>query len=246
MNKLLLLDTETTGKGPQDRLLQVAYCEVILSEEGFSMGEIKQAKFKPPVPISFEAMAVHQITPEDLADAVPFEASATRTELLNLANTHVLVAHNAPFDLVMLEREGVNFRRFIDTLRVARHLVESPNHQLQFLKYSLGIYRDMAATTPNLTFTAHDAAGDVATLFFLFKHLLTNQKNAAPETINEFVKLSTEPVAIKKFTFGKHNGKSFEDVKRIDPGYITWLLNSERQKLNDRNDDLVYSLQLLG
>ena len=52
--RLIFLDTETTGIGPEDRLCQVAY---------HFGGREAESLFRPPVPISIESMAIHHITP---------------------------------------------------------------------------------------------------------------------------------------------------------------------------------------
>ena len=113
--ELIFLDTESTGIDPaKDRLCQVCY----RTEAGGTRVEY----FKPPVPISIEAMSVTHITNRMVADKPPFADSPMKAELERLLADGVLVAHNAKFDKTMLELEGLRVPRFICTLRVARHL----------------------------------------------------------------------------------------------------------------------------
>ncbi len=234
---LLFADTETTGKDEQDRLIQVAYR---LDEGALPNSEY----FKPPVPISYEAMAVHHITNEMVADKPTFGESKLKAILLENVNRAIFVAHNAPFDLKMLEKEGVKFPIWIDTLRVARHLIDSPNYSLQYLRYSLNL--KFSAITPII---AHDASGDVMVLMALFeslmgKMLIESEYKSPALAINKMVTLSSLPVLMKTLPFGKYYGKSFEEVSRIDRQYLAWLFGQEKAKDEaNRNEDLLFTLK---
>ena len=63
-NKLIFLDTETTGNElGKDRISQVCY----------QIGDtIKACYFKPPLPMSVKAMSVTHITNKMLVDKKPF------------------------------------------------------------------------------------------------------------------------------------------------------------------------------
>lgn len=236
MKKLLFLDCETTGLEKEDRLCQLAYLLRKPDAKDFQNPEV--AYFRPPVPIGFHAMATHHITNEMVADKESFAESKTKEFLSGLTDS-ILVAHNALFDLGMLEREGVKFPVFIDTLRVARHLIDSPNHTLQYLRYSLDL---------RVHGTAHDAQGDVNVLVGLFDYLLAivlKENNIShQDAIDKMVTLTNLPVLLKRFTFGKHEGRTFEEVSKIDRQYLLWLYNSEKAKMEvDQNEDMVHTLK---
>lgn len=236
MKKLLFLDTETTGLEKTDRICQLAYLLRRPDAKDFDNPELRY--FRPPVPISFEAMAVHHITNEMVEHEEAFDGSETK-KLLSELNDSVLVAHNARFDVEMLAREAVHFPVWIDTLRVARHLLDSPSHQLQYLRYSLDL---------KVIGTAHDAQGDVNVLVALFDHLLSivlRESNIShQEAIDKMVTLTNLPVLLKRFTFGKHEGKTFEEVAQHDRQYLLWLYNSERAKVEaEQNEDMLHTLK---
>lgn len=247
MKKLLFLDTETTGLQPTDRLCQLAY--KLRKADGESLDEPECCLFRPPVPISFEAMSVTHITNEMVADKESFADSATKKLLEGLSDC-VLVAHNAPFDVSMLAREGLNFPVYIDTLRVAQHLLDLPQHKLQYLRYALDL---------RVQGTAHSAQGDVNVLVALFDHLLNiimlrevrdqgnlfnEGKMTVVQAVDQMITLTNLPVLLKRFTFGKHDGKLFEDVVKSDRQYLVWLHNSEMGKLEtERNPDMVHTLK---
>lgn len=236
MKKLLFVDTETTGLEAHDRICQVAY--KLRKPDGENLNEPEVALFRPPVPISFEAMATHHITNAMVEDKESFVESGMKKTLDHLDDC-LLVAHNAPFDVEMLAREGVKFPVFIDTLRVARHLIDLLNHKLQYLRYALDL---------NVSGTAHDAQGDVNVLVGLFDHLLgllLREENIShQQAVDKMVTLTNLPVLLKRLTFGKHEGKSFKDVAKADRQYLVWLYSSEKAKLeNEQNEDMVYTLE---
>jgi DNA polymerase III epsilon subunit-like protein len=233
-NNILFLDTETTDIGPSARLIQLAY-------KNPATQEIVNEYFKPPVPISFGSMAVHHVTNEMVADKPAFVGSMQQTAINELLATHILVAHNAMFDIGILKNEGVETNNFIDTLRVARHLIENAEqHKLQYLRYFLGL---------NVEGLAHDALGDILVLEKLFEYLknliVENSGFESDEEILErMILLTKTPILLKAFSFGKYKDKTFEEVAKQDRGYLEWLLNSETQKKEfDQNEELVYTLQ---
>ncbi len=239
---ILFLDTETTGLKAEDRLIQVAYKlhkpdAIFGSKDDATPPEMKY--YLPPLPIGFDAMSVHHITNEMVAGCGRFQDSEEKKYFETLLPNTILVAHNAPFDVEMLAREGLLFVNWIDTLRVACHLIDSPSHKLQYLRYSLAL---------NVEGVAHDAAGDVNVLVCLFDYLFNLIKTTDgledQRIIDKMQTLSTMPVLLKKFNFGKHAGKLFEEVAKIDRGYLSWLYGQEMAKLEpERNHDLVYTVK---
>jgi exodeoxyribonuclease X len=231
--ELLFLDTETTDNDDKARLVQLA-CK----EPGDK--PMVDELFKPPVPISIEAMSVHHITNEMVADKPSFEASGYRERLNTLLKERILVAHNAPFDIRILENEGVKTESFIDTLRVARHVVDSPSYKLQYLRYLLRL---------NVEGKAHDAGGDVKVLEPLYVHLAARVRDRFGlvldyEVKDKMIELARTPVLLKILPFGAHKGETFEAIQKSDRSYLEWLLNSEIQRpAHDQGQDLIYTLQ---
>ena len=233
MKNLIFLDTETTGNEVgKDRLCQVCYKY---------HDTVRTAYFKPPVPVSVKAMSVTHITNKMLADKPAFMGSEMHKELKNLLRDNILVAHNARFDIAMLEAEGLTVPKFICTLRVARYFDENnliPEYGLQFLRYFLDL--EVAGVGK-----AHDAEADVHTLYSLFTRLLAKIKEKISnenEAIEKMVEISAKPVLFKKFNFGKYKDKTVEGVFRDDPRYLEWLLKT---KLEDggTDEDWIYTLQ---
>jgi DNA polymerase III epsilon subunit-like protein len=231
--KLIFLDTETTGNTKDDFLCQIAYHELGTSE---FFNEL----YKPLKPIPPEASAVTHITNKHVADKPEFKTSNDYENVKNLLESDdvVLVAHNAVFDIGMLQNEGINPKNFICTLRVARDMDESgviPKYNLQFLRYYLEL--DVEAQ-------AHDALGDIKVLEALFDRLLKKQieiYGSEEVAIQKMIEVSSHPSILRSFSFGKYMGRTIEEVAKMDRGYLEWLY--EQKKSSDQNEeDWLYTL----
>lgn len=229
----ILLDTETTDVGWNARLVQLGYK---ILETGESVNEL----FKPPHPIDIGAMAVHHITNEMVHDKPAFQDTEHKQKLQKLLDDHILVAHNANYDMTILYHEGITTRQYIDTVRVAKHVIESPRHGLQYLRYFLGL---------TIEATAHDAFGDVLILEQLFNRLrqATREKFSleSDEAVSEkMLELTQTPVLLSTIRFGKYKATPFEKIFREDPGYLEWLLGSESaKKESEQDEELLYTLK---
>jgi len=230
----IFLDTETTKLGEDARLVQLAYKD---SKTGKVVDEI----FKPPTEISFGSMAIHHITTKMVKDKQSFDGSECKTKLIEILKDNYLIAHNAPFDISILKNEGVLTSHFIDTLRVSQHLIDSEQHKLQYLRYSLNLKTE-GEITP------HDALGDILVLESLYYHLenVIKEKfglDSQEQILNQIEELTNTPILIKAFAFGKYKDKTFEEVAEADKGYLEWLVRSETSKpVTEQNENLVHTI----
>ena len=240
MAKYILFDTETTGGSEEDRIIQIGSM-IVDSKEPI---EIYDELCSCEVPIKLEAMEVHNITP-DLLENKPKFIDTNFYKRLNELNSseNYLIAHNLPFDLGMLQKEGFeNQYTLIDTLRCARHLLDnSPYHRLQYLRYSLELYKNEKeeAQKHNIEIKAHDAIGDVLVMKLLLSQLvaLTKEKFPQENTMQKLANLTKEPIFIKTFKFGKYKDRNIEEVFNEDMGYINWFM-----KNTQLDDDMKYTL----
>lgn len=233
--RILFLDTETTGGGPKDRLIQLA-----VKERGEAEPLVNEL-YKPPVPISIESMTVHHITEKMVADKPTFAASSDYKMLKGLFehDDTVAVAHNAAFDTGMLAREGIVPSQAVCTYKVARALDPGEvveRYQLQYLRYLLNL--EIAAT-------AHDAWGDVLVLEALFERLYAKmiERHGSPEAaISRMVSISKDPALFTTLRFGKHKGRKIAEVAREAPDYLEWLLAQKKQDPAGE-EDWIYTLE---
>lgn len=233
---LIFIDTETTGNNPEDRLIQVAYRT---TDKADDVNEL----YKPNLPIKIGAMAVHHITEDHIADKPTFKNSPAYQDLEQRFNQgEIFVAHNAKFDIAMIEKEGLQVPTFIDTLKIARFLdpensIES--YGLQYLRYLLGMKIDAVA---------HDAFGDILVLEQLFwrllKKIMEKENISADTAVDAMIDVSSRPLLLKYFNFGKYKNMAIEEVAKKDPGYLQWMLEQKQQSEQpDMEEDWIHSLQ---
>ena len=240
MAKYLLFDTETTGNREEDRIIQIGGM-IVHSKTDI---EVFDELCSTPQPISFEAMEVHNITPDLIEGKPPYSQTAFAAKLEEYNDPeNYLIAHNIGFDLGMIEKEGFENRyTLIDTVRCAKHLLpESPYHRLQYLRYWLGLYKEEQAEAQKLgiTIKAHDAIGDVLVMKLLLSRLVALVQEAFPgiNPMQKMAELTKTPVLIKTFKFGKYKEREIEEIAREDMGYLRWMRNNL-----DLDEDMVYSL----
>jgi DNA polymerase III epsilon subunit-like protein len=217
----IFLDTETTGTGPDDRLCQIAF----KTDKGLVVDEL----FNPGRPIAIEAMAVHHITNEMVADQPSFKDSPAHKKLETLLKDEqsILVAHNARFDLDMLRREGMQTDKAICTYKLTRYLDKEgriPQYNLQYLRYYLKLDIDAVP---------HSALGDILVLEGLFRRIRAQFEPVdEADAAAQMLKISSEPVLVARMPFGKHKGKKMD---QIPPDYLQWLLST------DLDEDLAHT-----
>ena len=254
--KIVFLDTETTGNEPsKDRLCQVCW----------AVGGVFHTEyFKPPLPISVKSMSITHITNKMVDDKPVFADSPFKKDLEAVLTDHILIAHNARFDIAMLASEGVTVPKHICTLRLARYLDPDnkiPEYGLQFLRYFLELDVEGSAAAgeyatalgfatagiPAKQISAHDAEGDVRVLAALFMRLFAKMKAADTYIDDDAVlaamcRVSETPTLFTIMPFGKHKGTRIDSIARSDPNYLKWLL---QQKLADgeQDEDWIYTLK---
>lgn len=234
MKQIIFFDTETTGNEPKkDFVCQLAY------KTG---SETFNELYKPSIPIPPEASAITHITNKMVADKEAFEGSADYKKIKELFEdkNSVVVAHNAKFDLAIIDKEGIRPTNFICTLRVARALDKDniiPQYKLQYLRYYLDI---------EIEAEAHDALGDVLVLEKLFERLLAKimkEDNCdEPTAIEKMIEISSKPSLMSMFNFGKYNGKTVAEVASLDRGYLEWML-AQKEQNPDNEEDWIHTLK---
>lgn len=226
MKPIIFFDTETTD------LVDGRLVEIALST---GVG-VASFRVRPPVPITVEAMGVHHITNEDVEKLPHFMDHGQYDEWKRQLEESICVAHNAPFDIGVMEKEGVHIKEFIDTKQVAKQLYpDMKEYKLQTLRYYLGI----TVTRPC---TPHTADCDVRVLMAVFEKLkqacMQQFELDTPESVIEkMLQLTRKPVLLKTFPLGKYFGKPFKELSPKDDGYLRWM----KEEYKDKDKDLSYT-----
>lgn len=238
--KYIILDTETTGTGDTDRVIQLGY--IVLGAKEI---EVHNEFFNSDVPISFGAMEVHGITPDMIEGKPSCQESSSFKRLSELnSDDNYMIIHNAPFDLGMLEKEGFKTQmKVIDTLRVAKHLFPDEDaHRLQYFRYKMDLYKEeqKEADALDIVVKAHDAIGDVLVLKLLLSKLKEEISNQFPgeNPVEKMVDLTNTPILVNSFRFGKYKGKTLQEVAAQDAGYLRWMLTG----MENLDEDMRYSI----
>jgi len=150
MERLIVLDTETTGIRPEDghRIIEVGAVQILNRE-------ITNTEFhkyvQPNKPVG-ESVNIHGITDKFLVNKPQFKQISD--DLLSFIKGATLVIHNAPFDLGFLNNEfkinGVSKKiedicQIIDTLELSKEQRPGTMHNLDALCRRFGI--DTSART---------------------------------------------------------------------------------------------------
>ncbi|MEE9481766.1 DNA polymerase III subunit epsilon [Methylobacterium ajmalii] len=131
----IIMDTETTGMSfSEDRVVEIGAVEIL---DLLPTGRTFHAYINPMRPVSPGAQKVHGLTNEFLKRKPTFRRVAPK--FLEFIAGAQLVAHNAPFDLGMLnaelERNGLErlTNPVVDSLALARQVKKGGRHNLDAL-----------------------------------------------------------------------------------------------------------------
>lgn len=138
-----VVDTETTGLGRLDRIIEIS---VILANKDFSALEEYSSLVNPRIPVT--AQKIHGITGSMLEHAPDF--SFLSESLCSLLEGRVFVAHNAAFDITMIEKElsilgkRSPIKKFLCTKALGKKLRTAKDLRLSSLCTKFGIVNDNA------------------------------------------------------------------------------------------------------
>lgn len=226
---LIFFDTETTGLEVNDRLCSI----------GLIYGtDVHHELINPMKKVPPGASCIHHITNEMLQDAPAF-AESISYEKLNSLNTPetILVSHNAPFDLAMLQKEGITWQgKVIDTLKCSKALMDDlDGYSLQFLRYELRLYRNEADVFKEhgVDITPHHPLSDALHAKMIYEYLLDLSDDES------LIEISRSHLLLTRLPFGKYAKKRIEQIALKDAAYLKWMLES----LMDLDEDLRYSIE---
>lgn len=237
---LAFFDLETTGVNVgADRIVEIA----ILKAMPDGSEQIKSMRINPEMPIPLHSSLIHGIYDEDIANAPTFKAVAA--ELSEFIGEADLAGYNSNrFDIpVLLEeflRSGIDFdmsdRKFVDVQNIF-HQMEQRTLRAAY-KFYCG--KDIV--------NAHSAEADITATYHVLLAQIERYKDADFEdkqgniskpVINDVDALHVftnmnKPVDFagrmvfneneeETFNFGKHKGKTVEQVFDIEPSYYAWM-----------------------
>jgi len=203
MERLIVLDTETTGIRPEEghRIIEVGAVQ-ILNREITSTEFHKYVQPNRPVG---DSVNIHGITDKFLINKPQFDKISD--DLLSFIEGATLIIHNAPFDLGFLDNElkinGVNKKiedicQIIDTLELSKKQRPGTMHNLDALCRRFGV--DTSART------RHGALLDAQILAQVYLAMTGGQSILFKE-ISDIESQISDPALIKKNMNNKDNIK---------------------------------------
>lgn len=179
LTREIILDTETTGLGNQDRIVEISMLELV---DGTKTGRRYHKFLNPEINITKKATEIHKITNEKVENCQKF--SEVCEEIIKFIGDATIIAHNSNFDMRMLNNELTRCgwekyeqNRFIDTLEIAKYLFPKEKNNQDALCQRFKIDNHNRMTTG-----IHSAIEDTAHLYLIYQELiqLLKEKNLTP------------------------------------------------------------------
>ena len=198
-NPIVFFDLETTGTNiNSDRIVEICYLKVYPNGNE----ETKTMRINPEMHIPEEASAVHGIYDEDVAECPTFKEVA-RNIANDIEGCDLAGFNSNRFDIPVLAEEFLRADVDIDMSR--RKFVDV---QVIFHKMEQRTQLDRYPELQN----------DVA---FLSDYSSFNKN------VDFAGRMVYDDKGVEVFNFGKYKGMPVADVLKRDPGYYSWILNSD-------------------
>ena len=230
---LAIFDLETTGINiTSDRIVEIAIIKVHLdgTEERYCQ------RVNPLIPIPKNISEIHGIYEEDILNEPTF-AEIAETVVAFIGESDLAGYNSNKFDIPVLAEElmrvGSSFdiskRKFVDVQNIFHKMeqrtlgaayqfyckkdIENAHNALfdaeatwEVLKAQIERYEDLANDIPFLS--EFSKAGNFNLLDFAGRLAIDENGNAI-------------------YNFGKHKGKTIQEVSVIEPGYYGWMLDAD-------------------
>ena len=228
---ICFFDLETTGINiTNDRIVEMAVLK--LNPDGTQ--EEKFWLVNPEIPIPAEAAAVHGITDEKIADAPTFKQLAAEISAF-IIHCDLAGFNSDRFDIPLLAEEMLRADFDFDLKNLKTVDVQTIFHEMEqrTLTAALKFYCEQDLTD------AHSAMADTRATFDVLQAQLNRYTDLEPnvEFLSNFTSRRKSAdlagfIIFNKegqecFSFGKHKGKTVEQVLEEEQGYFGWLMKAD-------------------
>ena len=230
-NPILFFDLETTGLSiASDRIVEISALKVMPNGDE----EIKTRRLNPGIPISAEAMAVHHISNEDVANCPTFKEVA-KSLAAWMEGCDLAGYNSTKFDIPMLVEEFLRAGIEVDFRK--RKIIDVQNifHKME-QRTLVAAYKFYCSK--DLT-TAHSAEGDTYATY----EVLQSQLERYPDLQNDMAFLADFSARTRNvdyagrfilnekdeavINFGKHKGLLLKDILLREPSYYDWMMRGD-------------------
>jgi DNA polymerase-3 subunit epsilon len=230
-NPIVFFDLETTGVNINtDSIVEICYLKVHPNGNE----ESKTLRINPEMHIPEESSAIHGIYDADVADCPTFRMVA-KNIARDIEGCDLAGFNSNRFDIPLLAEEflradvdiDMTKRKFVD-VQVIFHKMEQRTLSAAYKFYCGRTLED-----------AHTAEADTRATY----EVLMAQLDRYPELQNDMAFLAEissynrnvdfagrmvyDDKGVEVFNFGKYKGESVSEVLKRDPGYYSWILNSD-------------------
>ncbi|KPQ18834.1 MAG: DNA polymerase III subunit epsilon [Algoriphagus marincola HL-49] len=242
-NPIVFFDLEATGTNVgTDRIVEISLVKLFPDDQK----EIYTQRVHPTIPIPLESSLIHGIYDADVKDKPYFKDIAKDVQQFiggaDLAGFNVL-KYDIPLLVEEFLRSGIDFdldkRNLLDAQKIF-HLMEKRNLSAAYKFYC-------GKTLEN----AHSAEADTLATLEVFRSqvvryageevedlqgnklgIFENDMKKIHDLVNEkMVDLAGRFIfnseGIEIFNFGKHKGKTVEQVLKEEPGYYDWMMRGD-------------------
>jgi len=228
---IAFFDLETTGINvASDRIVELSIVKV--HPDGSK--DIKTKRINPTIPIPSVTSAIHGIKDEDVKDSTTFKDVAHELNIF-LQNCDLAGYNSNKFDIPLLAEEflrsGVEFdlagRKFIDV----QNIFHKKEQRTLSAAYKFYCQKEMI--------NAHNAEADILATVEILEAQLDKYPDLKNDTtfLHDFSRQSSNAdlagriiynkEGIEVFNFGKHTGKSVEEIFKKEPSYYKWMMSGD-------------------
>lgn len=215
------IDFEATEASDEAQATELGLCPIAFSETGILNPLLQPltVRCKPERPITFGAMSVTGICPEDVEsetghkDVVP--------QYMPVGPAYV-IGHNVDFDIQVAANSGVDTSEYkaICTLAIAKSLYPDVEHSLGALLYRFD-YAEARQHAQN----AHSAAFDVR---FCVRLLRMFCRELGVKDMQTLYEVSEQARIPKVMPMGKFKGTVINELNKtqLERGYLFWIIGN--------------------
>ena len=165
IGRTIIIDTETTGIGEDDEILQLS---IIDENENTLYNEYFKPRYKTSWP---RAEAVNHISPEMVSDKPSIYEKQNEIQKI-MSEVSTVIGYNIEFDLKMLRRAGIYLNPFADKIDVMKHFADYyGDYDIRHKRYKYKSLQVCAETLGYKSDNLHDSLEDCKATLFAYKKL---------------------------------------------------------------------------
>ncbi len=229
---LCVFDLETTGlQITKDRIVQIAIIKILPDGSKKDLNLI----VNPEMVIPQEVIDIHGITNERAAKSPTFKELAP--QIISFIGDSDLAGFNSnKFDIPVLAEEFLRVNAKFDLSQRAFIDVQNIFHKME-QRTLVAAYKFYCGKTLE---NAHDAMYDtIATWEVLEKQIEQYELNTNVQALADLSRAGNHKIldmagriALNEnnevvYNFGKHKGKTIENIAKTEPGYYGWMLEAD-------------------